>query len=262
MKKSARKSNAATREHLVNLGLVPGDDLDDDENDEDLEAELNKLMYGNSKAVKPRKRKVPEPNLEAMVAQCMVDIPSDAEDDDEDPDLLDELAQFEDDDEEEAAVPVKPPPKLVKEEACQSNQCAGQSILATIEARIELYVTAEKRAKEAGDSAKSRRFSRGLATLMDQKKKVQAGKAINEDDIPPLISNSQVTSPQKEEDQPLPRRPSPALPAHSGLFCLFPAHFKPNMTMFQVEICQISRATGQISSRSSQISSKNYKISS
>jgi coiled-coil and C2 domain-containing protein 1 len=40
-------------------------------------------------------------------------------------------------------------------------------------------------AKTSGDSAKARRFGRGLATLNEQKKKVKAGKAVDPDDIPP-----------------------------------------------------------------------------
>ena len=37
------------------------------------------------------------------------------------------------------------------------------------------------------------------------------------------------------------------LPRHSELFCLFPAHFKPKMSMFLVEIVHISRKISQIS---------------
>lgn len=47
-----------------------------DDNDEDLEAELQKLMYGGSKAVKkpPKKTAVPQENIDSMVAACMEEI--------------------------------------------------------------------------------------------------------------------------------------------------------------------------------------------
>ena len=54
-----------------------------------------------------------------------------------------------------------------------------------------------------GDAAKARRFSRGLATLNDQKKKVNAGKGVDLDDIPPPIAQSAVVL----NDQPTASKP-------------------------------------------------------
>ena len=217
--KKPRRSKES-REQLVNMGLVPPDVGDDSDNDEDLEAELQKLMFGGSKAVKqkPKRTEVSQAQLDSMIAACMEDVPSDEEDgeNDDDAELLDELAQFEDENEEEDDVvmqPVKPrapPPKpSVKVEPCPS-ECAGQSLLSTIEGRIELYTQAEKKAKENGESSRARRFARGLATLTDLRKRVKAGKPINEEDIPPAITissisttNSNVSTPKEDVSKPL-----------------------------------------------------------
>jgi coiled-coil and C2 domain-containing protein 1 len=223
--KKPRRSTG-TREKLQNLGLVP--DIDnigganpggDSDDEADLEAELQSLMYGGSKTkAKPKKNKKAAPNLDSMVAACMEDLPSDADEelDHDDPDLLDELAQFEEDDDEEDDVVVvmpeqaakpKPKPSTIKPqiEVCQDQSCAGQSLLSIIESRITMYSLAETKAKEAGEVSRARRFTRGLTTLTDLRRKVKSGKAVNEDDIPPVISSatssatsSQVTSPKEE----------------------------------------------------------------
>ncbi len=218
-----RRSNPATREKLQNLGLVPNYDgfeagsVDNEDDEADLEAELQNLMYGGSKANKPKKKKnmAPEVNLDAMVASCMEDIPSGDEDleGDDDPELLDELAQF--DDEEDDRDVVVSPIQSSNPVTCDARECAGSSLLDTIEARINMYTSAERSAKQAGESARARRFSRGLATLTDMRRKVVAGKAISEDDIPPIISSNQsskVTSPQQEEPPPQPQPQAPTQP--------------------------------------------------
>lgn len=67
---------------------------DDSGGDSDLEAELAALASGGSaKPKKPPRRKVPDADLDAMVAQSMKDIPSDEDvsGDEDDPDLLSEL---------------------------------------------------------------------------------------------------------------------------------------------------------------------------
>ena len=49
---------------------------------------------------------------------------------------------------------------------------------------------------------------------------------------------------------------------HSGLFCLFPALFKPKIITVYVEMSQISSKNSQVSIKCSQISSKNCQITS
>ena len=47
---------------------------------------------------------------------------------------------------------------------------------------------AEHAARGAGESAKARRFARGLATLTDLRGRLAAGRPVNEDDIPPQVA--------------------------------------------------------------------------
>ena len=106
---------------------------------------------------------------------------SDSEDTEDDPELLDELAEFAQDEE------------ITEEEDVgehhDTHGCAGESLLAVIDERMKMYANAEKKAKSAGESSRARRFARGLATLSDQRKRLKDGKSINESDIPLAIGN-------------------------------------------------------------------------
>ena len=75
----------------------------------------------------------------------------------------------------------------------QGLPCAGDSLLSTIDARIAMYSAAQTKAKSTGESSKVRRYSRALATLTDLRRKVKDGKAINEEDIPPVIASGAST---------------------------------------------------------------------
>ena len=131
-------------------------------------------------------------------------IASDEEFDEEDPALLDELAQFEDEDQDfetAPAVQVQQPPvqsnRVMPIQPIQTQpsstsgnsntESAGQSLLVLLDSRIEMYTKAEKNAKANGEASRARRFARGLATLTDLRKKLKSGKGINEEDIPPAI---------------------------------------------------------------------------
>ena len=82
-----------------------------------------------------------------MVASCMADIPSDADDDDigDDADLLDELSELGggEDDEAETHVARQPSPAM---RHCDDGggTCAGEDLLSVIESRIAMYTTAEQ----------------------------------------------------------------------------------------------------------------------
>ena len=131
------------------MGLfVPGVEVPNVDDDEaDLEAELNQLMGGGGghqakkKAGKPPvKGKVAD--LDKMVAACMADDQDfdDGDVDDDDPDLLNELAQLEgggediSDDENFAG----------GNDVCPG----GASLLATINERLGMYASAEAAAKQ------------------------------------------------------------------------------------------------------------------
>ena len=109
-KKPPARPRQAGKTSLSNLGLInmPGVDEfgnvsleEGDDDDSQLEDELNNLMYGGSKANKPRKKRdiVSPDELQNMVASCMRDVPSDGEEDnvgtEDDPDLLNELGKME-----------------------------------------------------------------------------------------------------------------------------------------------------------------------
>lgn len=217
-KKSKRSQDS--HQQLLGMGLVPGLDDNEDDDDADLEAELQNLMFGGSKATKPKKRKsVQQPDLDQMVAACMADIPDDDDDDDlNDDELLNELAEFEEPQEENPP----PPPRMVaplQPPSYDSNQqCAGQSLLSVIDSRLETYALAEKKAKSTGETSKARRFSRGLATLTDLRRKVKSGKAVDENDIPPLLAPSLYSSATaNEEKPPLPAAVEPLQPQKTSL---------------------------------------------
>ena len=225
-----RRSNDA-HQQLLSMGLVPDNDNSDDE--AALEAELQKLMYGGSKSAKPKKRKSepPPPDLDKMVAACMADVSDDDNEDasEDDADLLNELAEFEDDnDDDDVEMPAAaPPPKVEPRKptyvapiapsssasSCVPDQCAGQSLLSVIETRLEMYTTAEKNAKQSGETSRARRFGRGLATLKDLQRKVKAGKAVDENDIPPALASFPVTTPKEEVVPEMEKPPSRVVPA-------------------------------------------------
>ncbi|NXW51904.1 C2D1B protein, partial [Nyctiprogne leucopyga] len=58
----------------------------------------------------------------------------------------------------------------------------------TIEKRIDNYRTAISNAKESGESAKIRRYERGLKTLETMLAAVKKGKKINEEEMPPPVA--------------------------------------------------------------------------
>nr|XP_029719583.1 LOW QUALITY PROTEIN: coiled-coil and C2 domain-containing protein 1-like [Aedes albopictus] len=199
------------------------DDLGDDGDDGDLEAELAAIASGSGAGRKPRPKPKPKGNivapeaLDAMVAASLRDVGSDEElsGDDDDPDLLSELAEIAGgsvaDDEPE--VDRASPPKRAAS--------SGSSMKDLIKSRIEMYTIAEENAKKANDSSKARRFNRGLKTLKDLLKQAEAGKTVDPSDIPPEVSVKSGASapkpdPPKEEKAPdapiVPTRKAPAPP--------------------------------------------------
>ncbi len=234
-KKEAKKAPPAARSRrdpdsratkLSALGLmdVPSlDELEDnggDAGDDEaaLEAELAQLMRGTEEAEsRARKRQVKKPavDLNAMVADCMRDIPSDEDDDgagmEDDPDLMAELEEMREMEAEmqspkvlgaaAAATTISyPTSQQVIEPAGFASAAAGPStttepemklaggsLLASIDERISNYVAAQEQAKVSGDASRARRFARGLTTLQQLRRRALNGQAINEDDIPPAV---------------------------------------------------------------------------
>lgn len=205
------------------IGGDDDSDLGDDGDDGDLEAELAAIASGSGGGRKPRPKPKPKGGivapeaLDAMVAASLRDVGSDEElsGDDDDPDLLSELADIAGGDvaEDESDVDRTSPPKRAAS--------SGSGVKDLIKSRIEMYTTAEGNAKKAGDASKARRFNRGLKTLKDLLKQAEAGKSVDPSDIPPEVSVQGASSgpkpePPKEEtssDTPIvPTRKAPAPP--------------------------------------------------
>ncbi|NXU74786.1 C2D1B protein, partial [Oreotrochilus melanogaster] len=180
--------------------------------DGDLEAELaaitgEKVKEGKSKP----KGKAPLPmhHIEKMAAECMKDLDEDEEEDDdqdleEDTDLLAELqevlgAEGETGSCEDETIAMEPSPDEAENEQPELQPQVGKHFMflssaeslelqETIEKRISNYRTAISNAKESNESAKIRRYERGLKTLETMLASVKKGKKINEEEIPPFVA--------------------------------------------------------------------------
>ncbi|KFB47346.1 AGAP010539-PA-like protein [Anopheles sinensis] len=201
-----------------------GDDLDDgsDVDDDTLEAELAAITAGHGGARRPKPKPkakgiVAPQELDAMVAASLRDIGSDddvSDDGDDDSDLMNELTAItggltlDDGDEEDAKAPVAPARK----------SSSSVDLVTLLKSRITMYTQAEEGAKKAGDSGKARRFNRGLKTLKEQLRMAEAGKEVDQSEIPPEVS-VKLAGNQKDstEEQPKPStapvRPAPPPPA-------------------------------------------------
>ncbi|KAK2087490.1 Coiled-coil and C2 domain-containing protein 1A [Saguinus oedipus] len=164
--------------------MIPEDGV----NDEELEAEFLALVGGQPPALEKLKGKGPLPMeaIEKMASLCMRDPDEDEEegtDEDNleaDDDLIAELNEVLG--EEQKASDTPPPVAQPKPEA------PHPGLEATLQERLALYRTAIESARQAGDSAKMRRYDRGLKTLENLLASVRKGNAIDEADIPPPVA--------------------------------------------------------------------------
>lgn len=187
--------------------------MDDSGGDSDLEAELAAITAGGGAKPKPQKPKmvVPQSDLDRMVAESLRDIGSDEElsGDEDDPDLLNELSEIAGDD-AEAITTSSPPPADQSPVAQQPELILPTTTMNTVDllkSRIEMYKMAEQLAKEAGETTKARSRGRGLKTLETMLKQAIAGKAINVDDIPPVVSVKAPNQPAPTEAATTPTTP-------------------------------------------------------
>lgn len=163
--------------------MIPEDGV----NDEELEAEFLALVGGQPQALEKLKGKGPLPMeaIEKMARLCMRDLDEDEEGTDEDveadEDLLAELNEVLGE-ERKAVEPVMP---VVQPKPSSPNP----GIEATLQERLILYQSAVESARQAGDSAKMRRYDRGLKTLENLLVSAKKGNTINEADIPPPVAS-------------------------------------------------------------------------
>ncbi|NXJ38117.1 C2D1B protein, partial [Ciconia maguari] len=181
------------------LGAEEGGD------DGDLEAELAAITGAKVKEGKSKpKGKTPLPmdHIEKMAAECMKDLNEDEEEEAEDEDLekdTDLLAELQEvlgvegetgscEDETIAMEPSTAEPENGQPELQPQVGKSFIELQQTIEKRIANYRTAISNAKESGESAKIRRYERGLKTLETMLAAVKKGKKINEEEMPPPVA--------------------------------------------------------------------------
>ncbi|XP_055854833.1 coiled-coil and C2 domain-containing protein 1-like isoform X2 [Episyrphus balteatus] len=199
----------------------PSGGAHDDGGDSDFEAELAAIVGGGGKQkpkAKPKPTLIPASDLDKMISESMRDIGSDEEmsDDDDDPELLGELQGIAGG----ALEADEPSPSEEREAQAQQTflPTTTTDTISIIKTRIEMYKLAEAAAKSAGESAKARRFNRGLKTLNDLLKQSVAGNSINVDDIPPEVSVKSAKPPEEpsaeaQEPPKVPARQAPTVPS-------------------------------------------------
>nr|XP_021380690.1 coiled-coil and C2 domain-containing protein 1B [Lonchura striata domestica] len=182
------------------------------EDDGDLEAELAAITGAKVKEGKPKpkvKTPLPMDHIEKMAAECMKDLHEEEDADDEDlekdTDLLAELQEVlgeegeagscEDEMTATEPSPTEPEAELPELQSQTSSLPAVTSELQqTLEGRIADYRTAISNARESGESAKIRRYERGLKTLETMLAAVKKGKKINEEEMPPPVATGKSSS--------------------------------------------------------------------
>lgn len=186
------------------LDLSPDGGMNDEGNDEDLEAELLNLVGGGGAGGRSQGKKgdgrtpVAMAEIERMAALCMKDLDDDEELGDEDlddDDLLAELNEVLEDDDEQTPAPTPPavtPTAPKVSVTSRSTPHAAPSGATGMESclleRIDMYKTAISKAKAAGETSKVRRYDRGLKTMQSMLASVRKGKPVNEEEIPPPVA--------------------------------------------------------------------------
>ncbi|KAM3623583.1 uncharacterized protein V6R79_012954 [Siganus canaliculatus] len=184
------------------LDLSPDGGMNDEGNDEELEAELLNLVGGGRDGRSQGKKgegkaPVPMAEIERMAALCMKDLDDEEMDDDDldDEDLLAELNDVLEDDEEQTPVPSRPAftptaPKVsvTSHSSPPAAPSGGGGVESQILERIEMYKTAISNAKAAGETSKVRRYDRGLKTLQTMLTSAKKGKPVSEEEMPPPVA--------------------------------------------------------------------------
>ncbi|XP_010013156.1 PREDICTED: coiled-coil and C2 domain-containing protein 1B [Nestor notabilis] len=185
---------------------------EDGGDDGDLEAELAaitgvKVKEGKSK---PKvKTPLPMDHIEKMAAECMKDLNEDEEEEADDEDLekdtdllaeLQEVLEGEAGSCEDETIAMEPSTAESENEEPElqpqttSLPAVTSELQQTIEKRLANYRTAIANAKESGESAKIRRYERGLKTLETMLAAVKKGKKINEEEMPPPVATGKSSS--------------------------------------------------------------------
>ncbi|XP_014612252.1 PREDICTED: coiled-coil and C2 domain-containing protein 1-like isoform X2 [Polistes canadensis] len=164
----------------------------EDEDDEDLEAELAALTNNSNvmRKQKPKIQRVDSSELNAMVSESIKDIDEDVSDGEDDPDLLEELNMITKNEATLSDEEVHPEEEISENNLDKANDSPIDDKLQLLQDRLTLYQKAEKKAKQQNETSKARRFGRGVKTLQQLLKDAQSGIAINEADVPPPLPPS------------------------------------------------------------------------
>ncbi|KAG8430946.1 hypothetical protein GDO86_019677 [Hymenochirus boettgeri] len=195
------KGAAAAKELGLFVDFNPEDmmlGIPDDPDDRDLEAELAALTGEKLKTKQKIKAPLPMEDIERMAQDCMRN--SDEEDDEDlegDEDLLAELQEVVGEEEWEPSHPKSEEsfaPDLIKltdpaQELDTHLQANTGAMLQVLELRIINYREAISNAKLFKESAKARRYERGLKTLESMLNSAKQGRAIQEEEIPPPVAS-------------------------------------------------------------------------
>ncbi|XP_061625895.1 coiled-coil and C2 domain-containing protein 1A [Phyllopteryx taeniolatus] len=190
------------------LDLTPDAGMDDDGNDEDLEAELNILMGGGGRPQRNRsenKAPVAMADIERMAALCMKDLDEedmDADDLDNDEDLLAELNDVLEDDEESSPTQASQAPRVsnTSHSFPPANSSGATGLECCVLERMEMYKAAISNATASGETSKARRYDRGLKTLQSMLASVRKGKPVNEEEMPPPVAVGRKASASAESE--------------------------------------------------------------
>ncbi|XP_077189868.1 coiled-coil and C2 domain-containing protein 1B isoform X2 [Paroedura picta] len=191
-------------------------EMEDDGDDGDLEAELAAITGENLSTGKIKhKEKTPLPldHIEKMAADCMKDLDQEEEEEEEeeleeDNDLLAELQEVLGEggggsaEHERETIDVSPVATDQLTEPQTQMSSASSELQQTIEERVTSYKAAIMNAKKAGESAKVRRYERGLKTLETMLTAVKKGRKVNEEEMPPPVASgkSSAAMPQAMHD--------------------------------------------------------------
>lgn len=195
----ARGQGAARAKQMgLLLDLSPDGGMNDEGNDDELEAELLNLVGGGGgEGGRSQGRKgegktpVPMAEIERMAALCMKDLDDEdmGDDDLDDEDLLAELNDvLEDEEEQTPAVTPTAPKTSVTSHPTPAASSGATGVESLLLERIEMYKTAISNAKAAGETSKVRRYDRGFKTLQSMLTSAKKGKPVNEDEIPPPVA--------------------------------------------------------------------------
>ncbi|XP_033105258.1 coiled-coil and C2 domain-containing protein 1-like isoform X2 [Anneissia japonica] len=218
---TSRSSGKPTNELAAQLGLfdVPNIEslnagiMQDDGNDEDLEAELAVLLGGDpSPKPKPKhqtKGGTSMMEIDSMVADVMNDKhldESDTDDVENDEDLLAEFQELVADGGPSPAKQPSPDSAIAQATPSVEEEQFKTDVISIVAERLENYNAAIANAKANGEDSKVRRYTRGLEQVKAIDKKLKSGKTVDPADIPPPVIVGK-PPPSKETAAPPPPKP-------------------------------------------------------